>query len=97
MFDYQLFIGFPKDPLFQKELQKTNEYLVKQYINGDSLVEIDHNGMQYLGKKLGKFAEFSKITLIENNIYSILKKLVPDFPYDETPLMLFTIPDTPHE
>jgi hypothetical protein len=98
MFDYQLFIGFPKDPLFEKELQKANKHLIDQFIrsNGEYLEEINHQGMSYLGKKLGKLSQFSEIVLIEANIYSILKKLVPDFPYDETPLILFPIPESPH-
>ena len=98
MFDYQLFIGFPKDPIFQQELQKANDHLMNQFINthGEYLQEINHQGMQYLGKKVGKLATFSDITLIEANIYSILKKLVPHFPYEETPLMLFPISESIH-
>lgn len=96
MFDYQLFIGFPKDPLFENELQKVNPHLIKQFIHphGEYLEEIHHEGMAYLGKKLGKLTKISEISLKEANIYSILKILVPEFPYDEIPLMLFTIPET---
>ena len=98
MFNYQLFIGFPKDILFTKELQKTNTYRRDQFINskGEFLIEIHHNGTDYLGKKLGKLEKFSEISLKEANIYSILKLLVPDYPYDEVPLMLFPIPESLH-
>lgn len=98
MFEYQLFIGFPKDPIFEKELQKANNHLINQFIHpkGEYLEEIKFEGMTYLGKKLGKFSKFSEITLKEANIYSILKILVPEFPYEETPLMLFPIPESTH-
>ncbi len=98
MFDYQLFIGFPKDPLFEKELRKANSHRTDQFINpqGDYLLEINHHGMSYLGKKLGKLEKFSEITLKEANIYSILKLLVPEYPYEEIPLMLFPIPESPN-
>jgi hypothetical protein len=98
MFEYQLFIGFPKDPIFEKELQKINPHLIQQFLKSESeyLEEIQYQGMSYLGKRLGKLVKISEISLLEANIYSILKILVPQFPYDETPLMLITIPESPH-
>lgn len=91
MFNIQLFLGFPIDQLFAKKLDRVNQNLISEFIKdeGDYLREVQHNGVLYVGKEIGKITEYQKLELLEQNIYSLLKKLVPDFPYDEAPLYLF--------
>jgi len=97
-FSGELFLGFPVDPVFKNELKKANAHLVAAFIqgegdqeNGDYLCEVMHQGMQFFGKFLGKIAELQQIELLEMHIYSVLKKLVPNFPYEEIPLYVFPI------
>lgn len=98
MFIFQLFLGFPVDKLYGEELGKANPHIVAQFIQkeGSYLREITYQDMRFFGKFLGNFTELRKVTLLEANIYSLLKKLVPNFPYQEIPLYLFPIED-PHE
>ena len=99
MYSYTLFFGFPVDPLFEKELSKVNPHMLDQFIQtgGDHLEERVHLEMRYLGKDLGSLADLQTIELLEANIFSILKKIVPDFEYNEIPLMLFPIPKISNE
>lgn len=93
MFDRELFFGFPLDPIYIKKLEKINPYLYSQFI-GDSeeyLKEVNAEGLRYLGKNLGKITSIAKLELIEANIYSLLERLVPDYPYNETSLYLFSL------
>lgn len=91
MFETQLFLGFPVDKLYATELDKVNPNLLSQYVNesDDYLKEIIHNEIRFFGKNLGKIITLPQMELFETNIYSILSKLVPDYPYDETPLYIF--------
>ena len=93
MFEVQLFLGFPVDTLFSQEMEKANPNVVAQFIQkeGDYLREIFHNDMTFLGKEIGKIVSLPQLELLEENIYSLLKKVVPEFPYQETPLYLFPI------
>jgi hypothetical protein len=95
MFTSQLFLGFPVDHLYARKLENANPSMVKEYIHsqGEYLCKITHNEMCFLGKKIGDEVALSKLELLEENIYSLLKKLVPDFPYDETPLYLISLLD----
>ncbi|MGA8165351.1 MAG: hypothetical protein WB791_10105 [Waddliaceae bacterium] len=97
---FQLFLGFPLDKLFVEELGKANPYLVAQFIqtgreaysaDSEYLREIIYQEMHFLGKFLGGIANLQHIELVEANIYSLLKRLVPHFSYEEIPLYLFPI------
>lgn len=96
MFEIQLFLGFPVDALYAAELDKVNPNLVSQYVqeSDDHLREIIQNEMRFIGKNIGKIITLPQLDLIENNIYSVLSKLVQDYPYDETPLYIFPIEQT---
>ena len=93
MLNLELFVGFPVDSLFAKELDKANSSVVSTFIQdaGDYLHDYTHNDIRYLGKRAGRNLTLTQLDLLENNIYSLLRKIVPDFPYDETPLYLFPI------
>lgn len=58
----------------------------EEYLN-----EFSYKGMRFLGKGLGSMISLSELELIEKNIYSLLKKVVSQFPYEEVPLYLFPI------
>ena len=98
MFTLELFVGFPVDLLFAKELVKANPNVVSTFVQetGDYLCEYTHNNIRYLGKRAGKNITLAQLDLLEKNIYSLLKKIIPEFPYDETPLYLFPIERAPN-
>ncbi len=97
MFEIDLFLGFPVDPLYQAALSKANPKIVAQFIQGsdDYLKEVVHGNMRFLGKNIGKMISLAELELLEKNVYSLLKRLVSEFPYEEAPLYLFPIEKSP--
>lgn len=93
MFDSHLFLGFPVDPFFAAQVEKVNPHLLVQYISNsdDQLREIIYQEMRFFGKMLGRIASLDQLELLEANIYSVLRKLVPDYPYSEVSLYVFPI------
>lgn len=90
MYSARLFLGFAVDPIFAEKLEKANPALLKEFIqdDGDYLCEIHHRQLHYIGKQLGHIVSMDQLELLENNIFSFLKRLVPEFPYEETQLYL---------
>lgn len=99
MFKVNLFLGFPVDDLYVKALENVNPMVVAQFINEEEgyLSDIMHSNMRFLGKNVGTVVVLPKLELLEANIYSLLKKLVPDFPYQEAPLYLFPLENKLYE
>jgi hypothetical protein len=91
MLGVELFLGFPVDPTFTKELSQIDPQLVALFIQNDDnyLKEIVYHDVRYLGKFAGKISDTSDLKLLEANIYSLLKKMIPDYPYENVPLVLF--------
>lgn len=89
-----LFLGFPICPLFREALQKNKTEVLSFFIHpgGDYLQEIQYEGMNYLGKVIENTSTIQQISLLEEHIYSLLKKLVADYPYQKEFLYLFPIP-----
>lgn len=88
-----LFLGFPVSPDFARLLSKANPHVVSLFIQkgeGEYLQEMIFKEKIYLGKSVANLTDFSELELLEKHIYSILKKLVPDYPFKENPLVLFT-------
>ena len=93
MFDAELFLGFPVDALYSRQIEKANPHVVAQFIQkkGDYLQEATYDEMRFIGKEVGKIVTIPQLKQLEQNVYSILKKIVPEFPYNETPLYLFPV------
>ena len=74
-------------------LKKIPDEIVGQFINeeGVYLTQAENAGMTFIGKFGDSLATFQELEHLEANIYSLLKKLVPNFPYEETPLYLFPL------
>ena len=96
--DSTLFLGFPIDKLFENELDKLNPKLLSLFISrenskkkDDLLKKITIQDQTYLGKYLPDIENFSKIEMLEVNILSLLKKIVPDYNYGPNSLVLLTI------
>lgn len=90
MLESELFLGFAIDPIFEKKLASADPQSLKNFIgNKEFLWKVSYEGIEYLGKPVGKKATLSSLDLVENNIFSLLKRVLPDYPYEETPLYLF--------
>lgn len=103
MFEPRLYLGFLLDPLYENQLNQQNSNLVKQFVVSEHLsgscfpepflLKKTKDGVVFLGKYIGEGATLSEIELLEAHIYSLLKKLVPGFPYSETTLYIFPVLD----
>lgn len=88
-FNVQLFLGFPVDSLYRSLIDRADSALVSLFLqdSGEYLQQIDHEGITYYGKLFDK-ATLHDLELLENHIFSLLRKLVPDYAYEETSLYL---------
>jgi hypothetical protein len=81
--DLQLFFGFQVDVSFEDALNKANSHTVKLFINNNSqyLHEVFHEGKRYIGKFVGQASDPQALELLQANIFSIAKKLTPDYDF----------------
>lgn len=88
---YELFLGFHVNEVFHSALDEVDEEARMFFIqDGDNYLQrVRHNGSLYLGKFLGIKSDLQCLRTIEENIYSLLTRLVPNYPCEETPLLLF--------
>jgi hypothetical protein len=94
-FDTILFLGFPLSDAYQKrllELSSIERELFIQKSSSPYLQEIENEGILYLGKYLGSIIEMAALETLSFHVYSLLKKLIPQFPYEQYPLLLFALP-----
>jgi hypothetical protein len=92
MFEAKIFLGFPVDAVFQKALDRSNPALRDLLTKGgEEYLEVYESQDQlFLGKTLGATADLSRIELAHANIMSLLKKLVSDYPYQPSSLVLIS-------
>ncbi len=92
-FEVELFYGFPVTQAYREILEGLDKRIFELYVRNDDayLQDIEHNGSRYLGKSIGPIVELSTLELLQLNIYSLLKKLAPDFHYETVPLRLVPI------
>lgn len=90
MFDTALFLGILVDEELEQALSRSNPHLRALFIQegSDYLHEITHQGSKYLGKQLGKLQDVSALPLVEQNIYSLFARLLPDYPWADRELVL---------
>lgn len=92
--EVELFIGFKITEDFALKLSQIPAGMRDLYVQNDPnyLIEIQYENVRYLGKKCGELMDMDSLELAENNVYSLLGKLVPEYPYDQNPLTIFSIP-----
>jgi len=89
-----LFLGCPIDDHLENELQAVDPKILNLFLQSDEyLTKIVYNDMNFLGKYTNTTSNSSELTLLQDNIYSILKKVLPKYPFENKPLVLF--PFTP--
>jgi hypothetical protein len=92
MFDIRLFLGFEVDDTFEASLSEVNPHLIKCFFNdktGEYLCEINHQNKRFIGKHLDTLIEVKQLSLLENNIQSIISKVVPQ--YDQSSLKIIAV------
>lgn len=95
MFEVALFLGFPVDiPLANAlaELDPSISALFIQEKDSDYLKKVIYQQSPYIGKSAGDIVEIDQLSLIEANIRSILKKLLPHYSQEHLFPLLFPIP-----
>jgi hypothetical protein len=97
MFFAKLFVGIPIQDSFAEQFSKSNPQLIDIFIkrnNPEYLQEVEQNGIVYLGKSIQTACDIVSLDLIQANILSLLKKIVPDYSYSDVRLVLFPIVET---
>lgn len=95
MSDHPLFVGLPLTETYLRELQNLPPALIKTFIqdqSADYLQQIECDGVFYLGKSLETPYDMAALDALQTNVYSLLKKLIPDYPYEQHPLLLLPLP-----
>jgi hypothetical protein len=95
MFDTILFLGFPLSAAYQQaliQLPAAERELFIQSQDSVYLQKIENEGMEYLGKSLGPSIDIATLEMSYSHIHSLLKKLIPHFPYEQHPLLLLALP-----
>jgi hypothetical protein len=89
-FTVRLFLGFPIDGILAHQLENVPSAILDSFISeGDNyLQDIEDNGVRYLGKFSDSCTELRDLELLESNIYSLLKKIEPNYLFHHTPLVL---------
>lgn len=93
MITVSLFLGFRIEKDLETQLKKNDENKLALFISndGDHLRQVIYKGQQFLGKFTGQPNDVESLALLEANIYSLLKMLVPDYDFAHSPLILFPI------
>lgn len=93
MFERRLFLGHPVDSYYEKLLSEVNPKLISLFIQseGEYLHQALYQDRRYLGRFFSSPCNVSDIDLLQSHVYSLLKRLVPNFPYEEKPLWLFPV------
>jgi hypothetical protein len=97
VFDVSLFLGMPLNEFYIKSLDQLDIEIKKIFISDQKhpyLQQIKIENTHYIGKFLGALSSVAEIELLEKNIYSILKKMIPNHSHEEIPLVLLAVPSS---
>lgn len=84
------FFGLPLDEELQKALSHADQRVCSLLIGEDEhyLTKTDHLGKSYIGKKIAPIESLAELEQLEQNILSLLKKILPNHPLHNIPLEL---------
>lgn len=82
MIELQLFLGFPIESSLANRLNGSS-------FSDLNLMCIKGPKGEYIGKKVGSSIDRESLHNAEANVYSLLRKLLPDFPFNVSALVLF--------
>ncbi|MGK5594124.1 MAG: hypothetical protein ACSNEK_02045 [Parachlamydiaceae bacterium] len=91
--DVELFLGYPLSKDLAEKFSNVKKELLALFIQShpDYLQETVYRGQRYLGKRVGSIADLDALFLLQENILSLLKKIVPDHSYHKKALILFPL------
>ncbi|MBA3816230.1 MAG: hypothetical protein H0X29_06870 [Parachlamydiaceae bacterium] len=91
MLNLELFLGFPINKDFSQCVAQVDTKIIELFVteNDAYLRQVVYKNIIYWGKNIGEVCDIDKLELLEKNVYSLLKKVIPDYPFNETPLLLF--------
>jgi hypothetical protein len=89
----QLFLGTPIQSTWKEDLNNSSLFPIFVKNSDPNLYKISHQGQQYLGKPAGRITEVSSLDLLEQNIFGLLKKILPELQKELTPFFLLAIPE----
>lgn len=90
----KLFCGILLNKQLLEEFKKAPAYITSQFIktsDPDYLSFIEYSNTPYLGKILGDDCNPDDFDHLEQNIYSLLKKIIPNVSPQENPPVLFPV------
>lgn len=95
MYNSSLFLGFPVSYSYADALTKIDPQILNLFISENIesyLKEVSVDGVRYVGKFVEEVLTIPDLVVLEKNIYSVLNKFVPDYPYEDVPLVLLAVP-----
>lgn len=89
-------MGVAIEGSFAARYAAANPQIAALFLNPEReyLLEIQHEGKTYLGKTISTSADLASLGQMEANIVSLLKKIVPDYSYDDMEFVLFPLIET---
>jgi hypothetical protein len=92
MYEAGLFLGFLVTEEYESVLKSADPKVLAYFIHNDGpyLQEITQENQKYLGKSIGGKIVLEELELLQENIYSLLKKLEPNYPYSQ-PLVILPL------
>lgn len=92
-FKPRLFLGFCVDHSFEETYSKISPEKKALFVQaGDNYLQEYFFGEKlYIGKFVEGTSDVPTLELLSLNIFSLLKKLVPDYPYHQTQLWLIPV------
>lgn len=93
MYSVKLFLGLLITDELHSALSEVDRKILSLFVGSEEnyLKEIKKNEKQYLGKCIDKPIDLPSLDLLQKNIYSLLKKIVSDYPFEKKSLVLFSI------
>lgn len=86
----ELYLGLGIDKDLFDALQKIDPKIYSYYTHQlQYLVEMEFSQEKFLAKKIGNRIDYSDLILLESNLLSILKKLLPSYNFNSELFTLF--------
>jgi hypothetical protein len=95
LFESKLFLGFFVDASFENHLNSLDQKVKFLYIQKEDvyLQEYIFQNEMFLGKMIEKPSNLTLLELSSQNILSLLKKIVPNYSYEQAELWLLPLID----
>lgn len=96
--DIPLFFGLILDDALKNQIAEANIHLEALFLHDETgryLQEFVHENTQYAGKWIGSATDVQELELLENHIYSIMKKVTGRIDPSRYPLKLVAVPQVP--